>query len=54
MAAFLYSPSKGSKTTYYSEKNPRSRIRGVESGIQVIRRGAVRGTLGEAPSHTAI
>jgi len=29
------------KAFYYSEKNPRSRIRGVRSGSQVIRKGAI-------------
>jgi len=37
----FYGPSKGSRATCYSEKNPWSRIRGVGSGIQVIGRGAV-------------
>jgi len=41
IAISLYGPSKGLRATYYSEKNPRSRIRGVGSGSQVIRRGAV-------------
>jgi len=37
----LYGPSKGLRTIYCLKKNPRSRIRGVGSGSQVIRRGAV-------------
>jgi len=41
IATSLYSPSKGSRAIYCSEKIPRSRIRGVGSGIQVIGRGAV-------------
>jgi len=41
IAIVLYSPSKGSRTIYCLEKNPRSRIRGVGSGSQVIGRGAV-------------
>ena len=41
IAAFLYSPSKGSRAIYCSEKIPRSRIRGVRSGSQVIGSGAV-------------
>ena len=39
--AFLYSPSKGLRAIYCSEKISRSRIRGVGSGSQVIKRGAV-------------
>jgi len=41
IAAFLYSPSKGLRTIYYLEKSPRSRIRGVGSGSQVIGRDAI-------------
>jgi len=41
IAVSLYSPSKGSRAIYYSEKIPRSRIRGVGSGSQVIERSAV-------------
>ena len=37
----LYGPSKGSRAVYCLEKIPRSRIREVESGSQVIGRGAV-------------
>ena len=37
----LYSLSKGSRAIYCSEKIPRSRIRGVGSGSQVIGKGAV-------------
>ena len=37
----LYSPSKGSRAIYCSEKIPRSRIREVESGSQVIGRDAI-------------
>ena len=37
----LYGLSKGSRAIYCLEKIPRSRIRGVESSSQVIRRGAV-------------
>jgi len=41
IAIFLYSLSKGSGAIYYLEKNPRSRIRGVGSSSQVIRRGTI-------------
>jgi len=41
IAIFCYGPSKGLRATYHSEKKPRSRIRGVGSGSQVIGRGAV-------------
>ena len=41
ITAFLYSLSKGSRAIYCVEKNPRSRIRGVRSGSQVIRISAV-------------
>jgi len=41
IAASLYSPAKGLRAIHYLEKNPRSRIRGVGSGSQVIRKGAV-------------
>jgi len=41
IATSLYSLSKGLRATYHSVENPRSRIRGVGSGSQVIRRGAV-------------
>jgi len=41
IAASLYGLSKDLRATYYSEKNPRSRIRGVGSGSQVIRRGTI-------------
>jgi len=41
IVASFYSLSKGSRAIYFSEKIPRSRIRGVGSGSQVIRRGAV-------------
>ena len=41
IAASFYGPSKGSRATYHSEENPRSRIRGVESSSQVIGRGAI-------------
>jgi len=41
IAASLYGLSKGLRAIYCLEKNPRSRIRGVGSGSQVIRRGAV-------------
>ena len=41
IAASLYGPSKGLRAIYCSEKIPRSRIRGVGSGSQVIGRGAV-------------
>ena len=37
----LYGPSKGSRAVYCLEKISRSMIRGVESGNQVIRRGAI-------------
>jgi len=37
----LYSPSKGLRAIYCSEKIPRSRIKEVESSSQVIRRGAI-------------
>jgi len=40
-AVSLYSPAKGSRAIYCLEKNPQSKIRGVRSGSQVIRRGAV-------------
>ena len=39
-ATSLYSPSKGLRAIYRTEKNPRSRIRGVESGYQVFGRDA--------------
>jgi len=38
---FLYGPSKGSRAIYCLEKIPRSRIRGVGSGSQVIGRGTI-------------
>jgi len=41
ITASLYSPSKGSRAIYCSEKIPRSRIRGVGSSSQVIERDAV-------------
>jgi len=41
IAASLYSPDKDSRAIYCLEKNSRSRIRGVGSGIQVIRRGTI-------------
>jgi len=41
ITAFLYSLSKGLRAIYHSEKIPRSRIRGVGSSSQVIRRGAI-------------
>jgi len=41
IAASLYSPAKGSRAIHCLEKNPWSRIRGVESGSQVIGRGAI-------------
>jgi len=41
IAASLYSLAKGLRAIYCLEKNPWSRIRGVESGSQVIGRGAV-------------
>jgi len=41
IATSLYGPSKGLRAIYCLEKNPRSRIRGVGSGNQVIERGAV-------------
>jgi len=41
IAASLYGPSKGSRAIYCSEKIPRSRIRGVGSGSQVIGKGTV-------------
>jgi len=41
IAASLYSPSKGLRAIYCSEKIPRSRIRGVGRDSQVIRRGAI-------------
>jgi len=41
IAVSLYSPSKDSRAIYYSEKIPRSRIRGVGSSSQVIGRGAI-------------
>jgi len=37
----LYSPAKDSGAIHCLEKNPQSRIRGVESGSQVIGRDAV-------------
>jgi len=37
----LYGLSKGSRAIYCLKKNPRSRIRGVESGSQVIGKGAI-------------
>ena len=37
----LYSPLKDSRAIYCSEKIPKSRIRGVRSDSQVIRKGAV-------------
>jgi len=41
IAVSLYSPAKGSRAIYYSKKIPRSRIREVGSGSQVIGRGAI-------------
>jgi len=41
ITASLYGLSKGSRAVYCSEKIPRSRIKGVGSGSQVIRKGAV-------------
>ena len=41
IAVSLYSLSKGSRVIYCSEKIPRSMIKGVGSGSQVIRRSAV-------------
>jgi len=41
IAASLYGPLKGLRAIYCLEKNPGSRIRGVGSGSQVIRWGAV-------------
>jgi len=41
IAASLYSSAKGLRAIYCLEKNPQSRIRGVGSGSQVIRRDAV-------------
>jgi len=41
IAASLYDLSKGSRAIYCLEKNPRSRIREVGSGSQVIERGAI-------------
>ena len=41
IAICLYSPSKGSRAIYCLEKIPRSRIRGVGSGSQVIGRGTI-------------
>ena len=41
IAASLYSPLKGLRAIYCLQKNPRSRIRGVRSGSQVIERDAV-------------
>ena len=41
IATFLYGPAKGSRALHCLEKNTWSRIRGVESGSQVIGRGAV-------------
>ena len=41
IAISLYSLLKGSGAIYYLEKNPRSRISGVESSSQVIRRGTI-------------
>jgi len=39
IATSLYSLLKGSRAIHYSEENPRSRIRGVGNGSQVIGRG---------------
>jgi len=41
IATSLYSLAKGLRAIYCLEKNPRSRIRGVGSGSQVIGRGAI-------------
>jgi len=41
ITASFYGPAKGLRAIYCLEKNPQSRIRGVESGSQVIRRGIV-------------
>ena len=41
IAASLYSPAKGLRAIHCLEKNPRSRIRGVGSGSQVIGKGAI-------------
>ena len=41
IAASFYGPEKGSRAIHCLEKNPRSRIRGVGSGSQVIRRGTI-------------
>ena len=41
IAVSLYSPSKGLRAIYCLEKIPRSRIRRVKSGSQVIGRGAI-------------
>jgi len=41
IAVSFYSPAKGSRAIHCLEKNTWSRIRGVGSGSQVIRRGAV-------------
>ena len=41
IAASPYSLAKGSRAIYCLEKNPRSRIKEVESGSQVIRRGTI-------------
>jgi len=41
IATSLYSPAKGLRAIYCLEKNTWSRIRGVESGSQVIGRGAI-------------
>jgi len=41
IAISLYILSKGSRAIYYLEKNPRSRIRGVGSSSQVIKRGTI-------------
>jgi len=41
IAASLYGPLKGSRATYCLEKNSRSKIKGIGSSSQVIRRGAV-------------
>jgi len=41
IATSLYSLSKGLRAIYCLEKNPRSKIRGVGSGSQVIGRDAI-------------
>jgi len=41
IATSLYSPEKGSRAIHCLEKNLQSRIRGVGSGSQVIRRGVI-------------